>query len=201
MEYSEVHSLGMLLLQQYGAIALFGLLVLGIVAFPVPEETMMMAAGVFVHTGHLQPVSTIFACYLGSMAGISLSYTLGRQTDRHFMRKYGSYAGLDPALWKKLHSYFKTYGAWMLVFGYFVPGVRHFTGFLVGVSRLEWRRFMLFAYSGAVLWVTTFLSIGYFLGEGWVRAIAAEKYILVDTLVTLALFYGLYTIFKKILVK
>ena len=201
MDYAHAHSVAMVWLEQYGSFTLFCLLIMGIVMFPVPEETLMMGAGVLMHTGHLHPTPTLLACYAGSIAGISLSYLIGRQTDKYFIKKYGSWAGLDPLTWKKLHLYFKTYGAWMLVFGYFVPGVRHFTGFLVGATRLEWSRFARFAYSGAVLWVSLFLSIGYFLGDKWVQKIAAEKYVFVDTLVTIALFYCLYTLFRKFLCK
>ena len=58
-------------------------------------------------------------------------------------------------------------GHWALTFGYFIPGVRHFTAYAAGMSELEAPQFALFAYSGAVLWVGTFLSLGYFLGERW----------------------------------
>jgi membrane protein DedA with SNARE-associated domain len=54
-----------------------------------------------------------------------------------------------------------------LTFGYFVPGVRHLTAYAAGVSYVQPRIFALFAYLGALLWASTFLSIGYFLGDRW----------------------------------
>jgi membrane protein DedA with SNARE-associated domain len=51
------------------------------------------------------------------------------------------------------------------VIGYFIPGVRHFTGFSSGMATLPFHHFALFAYSGALLWVTSFLTIGYFFGH------------------------------------
>jgi len=45
--------------------------------------------------------------------------------------------------------------------------VRHLTAYAAGMSALEPPQFALFAYSGAVLWVSTFLGLGYFLGDRW----------------------------------
>jgi membrane protein DedA with SNARE-associated domain len=35
------------------------------------------------------------------------------------------------------------------------------------MSKLEFPTFMAYAWTGGALWVTTFLSLGYFLGERW----------------------------------
>ncbi len=45
--------------------------------------------------------------------------------------------------------------------------MRHLTAFTAGASRLEFRQFAPYAYSGGLCWVATFLTLGYFLGEEW----------------------------------
>jgi membrane protein DedA with SNARE-associated domain len=45
--------------------------------------------------------------------------------------------------------------------------VRHVTAYAAGISELEPHQFALYAYSGAVLWISTFIALGYFLGERW----------------------------------
>jgi membrane protein DedA with SNARE-associated domain len=54
-----------------------------------------------------------------------------------------------------------------LLFGYYVPGVRHLTAIVAGTSKLRPFTFGVFAYTGACLWVVTFVSIGYVFGEKW----------------------------------
>ena len=54
-----------------------------------------------------------------------------------------------------------------MTFGYFVPAVRHFTALVAGMSELEYRIFAVFAYSGAVIWVSTFVGLGYIVGDNW----------------------------------
>lgn len=45
-----------------------------------------------------------------------------------------------------------------------VKGVRHFTGYFVGIINLSFRRFAIIVYSGALFWVSFFLIGGYLLG-------------------------------------
>ncbi len=154
-------------LQHYGSFALFGLLILGIIALPVPEETMMVIAGVLMHKGKLHIPTTLIAAYAGSLCGITVSYIIGRTLGAFFIHKWGRYVGLTEKRFQKAHVWFERYGKWSLFFGYFIPGVRHFTGLLAGMTKLHFKKFALFAYTGAIIWVTTFLSIGYFLDDCW----------------------------------
>jgi len=149
---------------QYGSFVLFFLLCLGILALPIPEETLMVISGVLMSKGKLNIPLTVFFCYAGAIAGITTSYLLGRTAGHYLFAKYGRWVGITPARLEKAHRWFERLGKWLLVVGYFIPGVRHFTGFSAGATEMHYKQFALFAYSGAIIWVTTFLSLGYFLG-------------------------------------
>ena len=150
---------------QYGSIFLFVLLVLGIIILPVPEETLMVLAGILMSKGNLNIPFTILAAYAGSICGITISYMLGRTGGNYLIHKYGSWIGITEKQLVKVHNWFDRFGKWTLLIGYFIPGLRHFTGFASGMTCLEFKQFALFAYSGAIIWVTTFLSVGYFFGN------------------------------------
>jgi len=152
-------------LLNYGSIVLFVLLALGIVALPIPDETLLVFSGALMSQGKLDIPMTIVASLAGSIAGISISYILGRTGGSYLVHKYGSFIGITEERLLKVHDWFHSYGKWTLTVGYFVPGIRHFTGITAGISGLEFPSFALFAYSGALLWVATFLSIGYFFGN------------------------------------
>jgi len=68
-----------------------------------------------------------------------------------------------------VNRWFERYGHWTLFFGYFVIGVRHFTAVVAGSSKMNVKHFALYAYSGGLLWVICFVSLGYFLGDQWER--------------------------------
>lgn len=152
-------------LLNYGVIVLFFLLALGIIALPVPEETLLVFSGVLASQQTFSLFPTFLAAVLGSMFGITVSYSIGLAGGIYLIKKYGSYIGLNDEKMKKIHDWFENYGRWVLFVGYFIPGVRHFTGLFAGVSGMEYRHFALFAYLGAFFWVSLFLFIGYFFGS------------------------------------
>lgn len=149
----------------YGPVMLFGLLAVGILALPVPEETLMVLTGIIMQSGKIPILDSTLAAYGGSICGITMSYVVGRTAGLYFAHKYGKWFGVTDKHLEKVHGWFERWGKWTLVIGYFIPGVRHFTGLIAGTTYLEYRKFALFAYSGAILWVSTFLSIGYFFGH------------------------------------
>jgi membrane protein DedA with SNARE-associated domain len=152
-------------LLEYGSIVLFFLLALGIIAFPIPEETLLVISGILIQSGHLYPVETIIAALGGSLFGISTSYYVGTKAGHFFLQRASKWFGIKEHHFDQAHAWFEKFGKWTLFFGYFIPGVRHFTGFCAGMAALEFRHFALFAYSGAIVWVSTFLSVGYFFGN------------------------------------
>ena len=155
---------------QYGYLGLFLALVLGIVGLPIPDETLLTFAGYLVYSGRLQLVPALSSAYLGSLCGITLSYTLGRTFGLYLIRRYGRYIHVTDERLNRVHNWFRRAGRWTLTFGYFLPGIRHLTAYVAGASKLEFPVFALFAYSGGLLWSSTFIALGYFLGDEWARA-------------------------------
>jgi membrane protein DedA with SNARE-associated domain len=158
-------------ISNYGYAALFALLMFGIAGLPIPDETILMFCGYLIATGRLEPVTTFVVGVCGTVCGISLSYVIGRTVGHTALYRYGKYIRITPGHIERAHRWFRRMGEWLLTFGYFIPAVRHFTALVAGMSELEYRVFAFFAYLGAVIWVATFLSIGYFLGENWRIAI------------------------------
>jgi membrane protein DedA with SNARE-associated domain len=161
----EVHVLAWI--AQYGYVAIFFLLVLGIVGLPVPDETLLTFTGYLVFKRHLSLPLAFAAALAGSTSGITISYWLGRTFGLKLIHRYGKYLRIREEHINRAHAWFERAGHWSLTFGYFVPAVRHFTAYAAGIAGLEGPRFALFAYSGAVLWVSAFLTLGYFLGDRW----------------------------------
>ncbi len=152
-------------LLKHGSITLFFLLALGIIALPIPDETLLVTAGFLIAKGKLMLFPTSIAAYLGSMTGISCSYLIGYTGGSFIITKYGHWIGLNEVRLARTRLWFNRMGMWALFIGYFIPGVRHFTGYLVGSVRIRYWHFARFAYSGAIVWATTFMTIGYLLGN------------------------------------
>jgi membrane protein DedA with SNARE-associated domain len=181
---------------QYGYAAIFLLLVFGIVGLPVPDETLLTFTGYLIYKGHLSPPLAFASALAGSASGITVSYTLGRIFGMALMHRFGKYLHLTPERLERAHAWFERIGQWALTFGYFIPGVRHLTAYAAGISSLEPPRFALFAYMGSVLWVTTFLSLGYLLGERWQVVERNIHHYLVGVAIALGALLAIYLLWR-----
>jgi membrane protein DedA with SNARE-associated domain len=183
-------------LSAFGAPALFALLALGVVGLPVPDEPLLALAGVLIGQGRLRPATAAVAAIGGAMTGITLSYALGRFAGLPLLLRYGSRLHVDTAVVTRVGTWFQRAGKWLLTGGYFIPGVRHVTAIVAGASKLPVGTFMAFAYAGAILWVSCFLTIGYVLGDEW-RGLVADlhRHLLVACVVVVAVAGG-YTYWK-----
>lgn len=182
---------------QYGYLAIFLLLVFGIVGLPVPDETLLTFSGYLIYTGHLSFPLAYAVAVCGSASGMTISYTLGRTFGLRLIHRYGRYLRITEEHVLKVHKWFEGVGHWGLTFGYFVPGVRHLTAYAAGMSEVAPHVFAVFAYTGTCLWVGTFMGLGYFLGERWE---AVEKNIhgyLVDMTIAAAILVAAYLAWRK----
>jgi membrane protein DedA with SNARE-associated domain len=67
--------------------------------------------------------------------------------------------------------WFDRFGRWSLTFGYFVPGLRHAVAILAAGVGVSFPEFALFAYLGALAWVSSYVLVGFVLGEDWHSAV------------------------------
>ena len=172
------------ILQQYGYLAIFFLLMMGIVGPLIPDETILVIAGILVHRGELQYGPTLLAAYAGSFCGITMSYAIGLYGFGWVERNWAWFGRFSARHLIQAEVWFTRYGKWSLFFGYFVAGVRHFTALFAGISRMPYRGFALYAYTGGLFWVVLFVSIGYFAGEQWEKfGKTMERNILVAVIV------------------
>ncbi len=160
---------------QYGLIALYLCLVLGIVGLPIPDETLMVFCGYLISKGTLPASGTWMTAFFGSVCGITISYWLGRQFGMSVFTKYGKYFFFTPDKLDLVLRWFDRIGPGVLFIGYYIAGVRHFSAVVAGTGEIRYWKFALFAYSGGAVWVSTFLTLGYIVGENW-KAMAAQAH-------------------------
>jgi membrane protein DedA with SNARE-associated domain len=142
--------------------------VFGIVGIPVPDEFLLTSCGFLIYRGDLRAVPAFASALAGSMCGITASYIIGRTLGWKVLHsRAGRLLHIREEYILRVHDWFNRVGHWALMIGYFVPGVRHFTAIVAGTSKLEYPGFACFAYAGALLWVSTFLFLGYHFGPRW----------------------------------
>jgi membrane protein DedA with SNARE-associated domain len=174
---------------KYSYFEIFIALGLGIIGLPIPDETLMAYAGFLVFQGKLNYLYTIMVAFMGSSCGITIGYVLGKTFGNQLIKRYASKMHVNSDEIQDAENFYNRYGKFALFIGYFVPGVRHLTAIIAGASRMPYRTFALFAYTGGFLWTITLVSIGYFLGEQWRHVyMYSHRYIIPVVLVSIVVF-------------
>jgi membrane protein DedA with SNARE-associated domain len=172
------------LINHYGYIILFSALVLELIAFPLPGELMMTYCGFLVYQSRMNWIISILVASAGVIVGITISYFVGARLGKNFFGKYGSYIHLGPTQMEKTSKWFESSGNKLLILAYFIPGVRHITGYFSGITEIAYKRFALNAYLGAFIWTTTFISLGKVLGPNWDKFHSyISKYLIIGSLI------------------
>ncbi|MBP2001724.1 membrane protein DedA with SNARE-associated domain [Paenibacillus shirakamiensis] len=155
------------LFSSHGYFVIFVGLILEFIALPFPGETTMAYAGYLSYKGIMHWQVVMLLSFLGTTIGITITYWIGRKAGLPFIRKYGKWVFLPPRKLETTRLWFEKYGASLIFIGYFIPGVRHFTGYFSGIITIPFRKFMLYAYSGALVWTALFVGIGKIFGPQW----------------------------------
>jgi membrane protein DedA with SNARE-associated domain len=186
------------LIDQYGYIVLFVALMLELIIFGIPTEILMGYAGFLVYEGKLNWILAILSAGLGTSIGISLSYFIGQRLGFPFFKKHGHKIHMGPDRFDKFSVWFSKFGNGLIVVAYFIPGVRHITGYFSGITSLKFRRFAPFAYLGAFIWVSAFISLGKVLGPHWGTFHNVIKKYLIFGCVCLGIFLVLFFLYRRL---
>jgi membrane protein DedA with SNARE-associated domain len=176
----------------YGYWAIAVALLLENTGIPVPGETVLLLASFLAYSEHeLQLTSIIIVGTVAATLGDNLGYAVGRRGGRPLLERYRELLCIRPATLERGDRLFAQYGAVAVFFARFVFGLRIVGGPLAGVLRMSWKKFLLFNFLGASLWVTAVATVGYLFGRHWARLVEDLKRldITVAIVVLLAAFY------------
>lgn len=137
----------------------------GFVVTPfLPGDSLLFAMGAIIANPESE-LNIFLMCGLLIVAAI-----LGDLTNYH-IGKYigpkafsGKYKFLKKEYLEKTQMFYNKYGGKTIIYARFVPIVRTFAPFVAGVARMDYVRFGSYNIVGGILWIASFLFIGYFFG-------------------------------------
>ncbi|WP_040949327.1 DedA family protein [Gorillibacterium massiliense] len=155
------------LFEGYGYFVLICGLLLEFIGLPFPGETTLTYSGYLSYKGVLHLAPVLILSFLATTIGMTLTYLIGKAAGMPFIKRYGKWLFLTPSKIDATRRWFDKYGTNLLLIGYFIPGVRHFTGYFSGIIGLRFRSFAVYTYLGAAFWVVSFAFLGHALGPQW----------------------------------
>jgi membrane protein DedA with SNARE-associated domain len=135
---------------------------------PLPGETILLLASFLAFSRHeLRLGYIILVGVCAATLGDNLGFAIGYRGGRPLLDRYRAFFRISPATIARGEQLFDEYGAVTIFFARFIFGLRVIAGPLAGVLRMQWQRFAVFNFLGAVLWVSVIAGVGYKFGKHW----------------------------------
>lgn len=154
----------MSIIEQYGYVAIFFLLWLGIVGLPIPDELVVATGGFLASIDMLNPVYSFLAGYFGVASGLTIGYLLGKWFGKPILKWLSKNEKMHQAIIRSA-AMVEKYGTFALCFSYLLPVVRHIVPYIVAIGGMTYRRYALISYPIGLLWTAIFYLIGFVFGR------------------------------------
>ena len=192
----------MMLMEEYGYISLFLLMIIENVFPPIPSEVILTFAGFMTSMTYLSIFGVIIVGSLGSFIGGFLLYLIGRlltpQRLTHLLEspwiKWLHFKSEDIY---KTQGWFVKHGKKAVFFGRLVPTIRSLISIPAGMAQMPVITFSLYTLFGTLLWDTILVLLGTYLGANWsLISMYMNKYDMIWKVILVVLI--LYWILKKV---
>ena len=147
-----------------GYVGVAGLTFLENVFPPIPSELVIPLAGFLAAEGDLRLPLVILMGSVGSLAGATVWYVLGRRVGeqrlRRWVGRHGKWLTLSDRDIDRAQLWFRRHGAAAVFFGRLIPGVRTFVSLPAGFSSMPLAPFLLYSALGTVIWTAALAYAG-----------------------------------------
>ena len=142
----------------------------GVVVMPfLPGDSLLFVVGALCGAGVMDYSAAVTVLLAAAILGDQCNYLIGRQVGpRVFQWEQSRFFNRNAFL--QANAFYEKHGPVTLIVARFLPFVRTFAPFVAGVAAMTRSRFTVFNIVGAVIWVLSICTAGYFLGSmPWVK--------------------------------
>lgn len=143
----------------------YGFLFLGVLAeqlgLPLPAGLFMFSAGALSGLGHFSVAVSFVCAALACLLGDQLWYQVGFRRGGAILPWVCRVSFNPDTCVRRTQNIFDRHGTKFLLIVKFFPGVNAIAAPLSGILKMPFLRFLLFDSLGAIIWVGTFIGLGY----------------------------------------
>lgn len=137
----------------------------GLVITPfLPGDSLLFAAGAVASRGNLNVFVLSGGLIIAAIVGDTVNYHVGKAIGPRVMKSEKSRLFNKKHL-DKTHKFFEKYGGKTIILARFVPIVRTFAPFVAGAGAMNYRKFIIYNVTGAIVWVGLMVGSGWLLGN------------------------------------
>lgn len=156
------------LMTNFGYFGMFLGMVLEAVIIIIPSEVILATGGILAGRGIFSFWMAFLVGLLGSVFCAIIIYLIGYFGGRSFVKKYGKFFFMKEEDIEKCDIWFEKYGLLAAFLARNFPIVRTLISLPMGISKVNFPRFVLFTTLGSIPWTFAFVYVGYALGNNWI---------------------------------
>lgn len=137
----------------------------GLVIMPfLPGDSLLFALGAVAATGSLNPHLLVILLITAAILGDTLNYWIGYHLGPKVFSQTNS-RWLNVHYLQRTHQFYEKHGGKTIIIARFLPIIRTFSPFVAGVGAMKYTKFLAYSVAGGILWVASFVYMGYLFGN------------------------------------
>lgn len=157
------------LMGSFGYLGMFIGMVIEAVVIIIPSELILAMGGILAANGTFSLFGAILVGLFGSVFCACIIYAMGYYGGRPFIQKYGKFFFMKEKDIEKSDKWFEKYGMKAAFIGRFFPIVRTLISLPIGISKLNFKKFLIYTTIGSIPWTLLFVLSGYYLGSNYTK--------------------------------
>jgi membrane protein DedA with SNARE-associated domain len=161
--------------EHYGLWVVFTVVFLESAGLPfIPGETALIASGALASQGHGNIVAIISVAVAAAVLGALAGYVLGFRWGHDLLGRWSWFERVTSKGVEQSEEFFHRHGSKAVFLGRFLPVVRATIGWIAGIGRMQFGRFLVWNVAGAVVWACLIGLLSYYLGAAVVEAVQRD---------------------------
>ncbi len=167
-----------------------------LIGFFLPGDSLLITAGVLSNPLNPNYISSLDIYQLNII--LVIAAIVGDQTGYYIGHKVGDkiWERPDSRFYKRKHliaaqEFYQKYGGFSVVAARYIPIIRTFVPFVAGVARMPYRKFVGWKIGGGILWITSLLWVGFYLGQTQLANRLDKIIVIVIFVSVLPMFFGI----------
>jgi len=133
----------------------------GLVVTPfLPGDSLLFVVGALAAVGNMNLFAVIAVLVAAALCGDNANYWIGRWFGKKLLVKW-----INPAHLQRTHDFYERHGGKTIIIARFMPIVRTYVPFVAGLGAMPYGRYIAFCVAGALLWVVSLCTAGFFFGN------------------------------------
>ena len=137
----------------------------GLVVWPfLPGDSLLFVTGAIAAAGGMDIAAVMSVLVAAALTGDNVNYSIGRWIGPRVFH-YEHSRWFNPAHLKRAHDFYDRHGGKTIILARFLPIVRTYVPFVAGIGAMPYLRYIGFCVAGALAWVLSLCTAGYFFGN------------------------------------